>query len=216
MLNVSDIGSWKRPGCARTCVPRGHDLEAHEGYGFHLGLLAARVEPVRRVETGPLVVDLERIEVTVNGKPVHLTPTEMRLLMALAERAGRTVPYADLLAVLGPGFEDNTHPLRVNVVRLRARLGRAADLLETIFGFGYRLVLIAKGADVPRRVRYSGPSRLLPGQWSRRYKRCVCCGKKDSPHNAHGRCQRCRGRQTRWPHIGPCGAPPTADSEGAP
>ena len=80
--------------------------------------------------------------VEVGGRPVHLTPTEYRLLRHLAERPGVLVPHADLLvAVWGPGYRDDHHLLRVAIRNLRAKLATGAGghrYIETEYGLGYR------------------------------------------------------------------------------
>ncbi len=80
--------------------------------------------------------------VEVDGEPVHLTPTEHRLLRHLAERPGVLVPHAELLvAVWGSGYREDHHLLRVTIRNLRARLAAAAPgrrFIETEYGLGYR------------------------------------------------------------------------------
>ncbi len=77
------------------------------------------------------------------GSPVHLTPTEYRLLRHLAEHDGVLVSHGDLLvAAWGPGYRDDHHLLRVAIRNLRAKLGAAAPgrrFIETEYGLGYRL-----------------------------------------------------------------------------
>jgi two-component system, OmpR family, KDP operon response regulator KdpE len=80
--------------------------------------------------------------VEVDDRPVHLTPTEYRLLRHLAERPGVLVPHADLLvAVWGPGYRDDHHLLRATIRNLRAKLAARAGgrrYIETEYGLGYR------------------------------------------------------------------------------
>jgi two-component system, OmpR family, KDP operon response regulator KdpE len=76
------------------------------------------------------------------GEPVHLTPTEWRLLEILLRSPGQLVPSSRLLAqVWGPGFEHNSHYLRFHMARLRRKLEedppRPRHLL-TEPGMGYR------------------------------------------------------------------------------
>jgi two-component system KDP operon response regulator KdpE len=75
-------------------------------------------------------------------EPVHLTPTEWRLLEILLRSPGQLVPSSKLLAqVWGPGFEHNSHYLRFHMARLRRKLEedppRPKHLL-TEPGMGYR------------------------------------------------------------------------------
>ncbi len=75
-------------------------------------------------------------------EPVHLTPTEWRLLEILLRAPGQLVPSSRLLAqVWGPGYEHNAHYLRFHMARLRRKLEedppRPRHLL-TEPGMGYR------------------------------------------------------------------------------
>ena len=94
------------------------------------------------IERPGIRIDGRSHQVLVAGAPVHLTPTEYRLLRHLAERDGILVSRADLLvAVWGPGYRDAHHLLRVTVRNLRAKLGAAAParrFIETQYGLGYR------------------------------------------------------------------------------
>ena len=91
---------------------------------------------------GHCVVDLTAYQVTRKGEPVHLTPTEWRLLEILLRAPGQLVSSDKLLnAVWGPGFERSTHYLRFHMARLRRKLEddppRPRHLL-TEPGMGYR------------------------------------------------------------------------------
>jgi two-component system KDP operon response regulator KdpE len=94
------------------------------------------------IERPGLQIDGRSHHVQVAGSPVHLTPTEYRLLRHLAERDGVLVSHADLLsAVWGPGYRDDHHLLRVAIRNLRAKLAAAAPgrrFIETEYGLGYR------------------------------------------------------------------------------
>ena len=96
-----------------------------------------------RIEMGDLAIDLEAREVSRNGDPVHLTPIEFDLLRVLALHRGKLVTHRQLLnEVWGPGFETETHYLRVHVAHIRAKLEREPSrprYLVTEPGVGYRL-----------------------------------------------------------------------------
>ncbi len=96
-----------------------------------------------RFATGDLVLDFARRQVTVEGREVHLTPTEYEVLKYLAMHAGQVVTHRTLLrAVWGPAYEDEAHYLRVFIGQLRRKIepepGRPRFLL-TEPGIGYRL-----------------------------------------------------------------------------
>jgi two-component system, OmpR family, KDP operon response regulator KdpE len=95
------------------------------------------------VTTGAFAVDLAAGVVTRDGQQVRLTPTEYHLLEVLARHVGRLVPQQQLLReVWGPGYEKETHYLRVYVAQLRRKLEPDPSLpryLITEPGIGYRL-----------------------------------------------------------------------------
>jgi len=92
---------------------------------------------------GPLLIDYAQHLVTVNGREIPLTPTEYRLLACLGQNVGRTLTQEDiLLRVWGNGYQDEAHLLRVNVARLRGKLGEDADssrFVVTRPGVGYTM-----------------------------------------------------------------------------
>ncbi|HLO94136.1 MAG TPA: winged helix-turn-helix domain-containing protein, partial [Burkholderiaceae bacterium] len=96
-----------------------------------------------RYEADGLLVDLHAQRVWRDGVPVHLTPTEFKLLARLVRSAGQVVTHRALLAdVWGPEFTEHTHYLRLYMGQLRAKLeAEPADprLLLTEPGVGYRL-----------------------------------------------------------------------------
>jgi two-component system, OmpR family, KDP operon response regulator KdpE len=99
-------------------------------------------EPV--ITVGELEVDLEKREVRVAGKPVHLTPHEFELLRYFARHEGKLLTHRMILQeVWGPGYADSTNILHVNVSQLRRKIepdpARPRYLL-TEPGAGYRLV----------------------------------------------------------------------------
>jgi two-component system KDP operon response regulator KdpE len=93
---------------------------------------------------GEIDIDLAVPRVSRAGLPVHLTPTELRLLAALVRGAGRVLTHRQLLAdVWGAEFVDHTHYLRLYMAQLRAKLEAEPaepQLLLTEAGVGYRLV----------------------------------------------------------------------------
>jgi two-component system KDP operon response regulator KdpE len=95
------------------------------------------------LEAGPLRMDLERREATVDGHPVRLTPIEWRLLAFLATHAGKVLTHAQILReVWGPNASTQSHYVRVYMAELRKKLEADPSrprLLLTEPGVGYRL-----------------------------------------------------------------------------
>jgi two-component system phosphate regulon response regulator PhoB len=92
------------------------------------------------IHLGALEIDTAAHVVRVAGDPVDLTPTEFKLLLTLAERRGRVQARAHLLQTVWEAAPDiQTRTVDMHVQRLRAKLGPAGDLIETVRGFGYRI-----------------------------------------------------------------------------
>ena len=92
------------------------------------------------IAVGALHINRDTHVVTVDGKPVDLTPTEYKLLLMLAERRGRVQPRARLLADVWEAATDvQTRTVDMHVQRLRSKLGPVGELIETVRGFGYRI-----------------------------------------------------------------------------
>ena len=96
----------------------------------------------KRLITGDLDIDLENSSVTLRGAEISLSPTEFRLLEALAERDGKMVTRDNLLACIWNSLECETRTIDVHISRLRKKLddGRTPALtIQTQRGRGYRL-----------------------------------------------------------------------------
>ena len=100
---------------------------------------ATTLEPAK-LKTGPLMFDYERCEVRVRDKTVAFSRTEFKLLSVLAEKPGTVHSREKLLnEVWGYHNDTETRTVDMHVLRLREKLGAAADCLETVRGFGYRI-----------------------------------------------------------------------------
>ncbi len=121
---------------------------------FGMGELAARLGAVvRRYVTEPagallrfgdLEVDQALSLVTLNGNRIAMTPTEYKLLVALATNPAKLLTHQWILArVWGPGYGSESQYLRVYIRRLRAKLGddpTNARWIATEPGIGYRWI----------------------------------------------------------------------------
>jgi len=93
-----------------------------------------------RLSAGPITIDPARHEVRVNGKRVELTSLEFKLLRTLMQRRGRVQERDRLLNEVW-GYESviDTRTVDTHVRRLREKLGKAGEVVETVRGFGYRV-----------------------------------------------------------------------------
>ena len=97
----------------------------------------------RLLKAGDLTVDLDARRATVAGTVLDLTPSELEIVIALAERPGRVMSRMALLDRL-PGENNDTleRTIDVHVRNIRRKLGAVDGVtvrIETAFGAGYRL-----------------------------------------------------------------------------
>jgi two-component system response regulator MprA len=116
---------------------------------FQLAEVAARMRALlkraggeRAFEHAGLRLDPTAHEIAIDGHSVALTPTEFRLLAALAARPGETLSRRELVRAAWPDgaiVHDNT--LDVYAARLRRKLSQlpGAPVIGTVHGVGYRL-----------------------------------------------------------------------------
>ena len=98
-------------------------------------------DTVRPLAAGGVSLDTARHLVTVDGRPVELTPKEFDLLHTLLEAAGRVLSREHLLnRVWGYSRADEieSRTVDVHIRRLRAKLGAEERRITTIKGVGYR------------------------------------------------------------------------------
>ena len=98
--------------------------------------------PTRVALPGGVEIDLAGQQVTRDGEPLHLTPTEFALLRELVNDRGKVLTHAQLLRrVWGRGYETETEYVRVYVRRLRAKLETpdGPPLILTQPRVGYRI-----------------------------------------------------------------------------
>jgi DNA-binding response OmpR family regulator len=124
--------------------------------------LAARVHALLRrrrtgrpqsdvYDDGSVLVKFGSHEVSVDGVPVELTPTEFRLLAALVWHSGQTLSAEQLLELAwNDPFGVGPDRVKFGIMRLRRKLRQraaAASPIEVVRGFGYRYM--APSADLP-------------------------------------------------------------------
>lgn len=103
-----------------------------------------RARPGRRsIRIGDVVIDLDRRRVRRGSAEVQVTPTEFRLLEALATSPGRAFTRAELAErAFGHDHEALDRTIDVHVMNLRRKLEadtRRPRVIVTVFGIGYRL-----------------------------------------------------------------------------
>ena len=94
-----------------------------------------------KVHCHDLMIDHKQFIVTLKGEPVRLTATEFALLFYLARHPNQVFSRLQLLdAVWGYQHSGYEHTVNTHINRLRNKLcDSAGDLIETVWGVGYRL-----------------------------------------------------------------------------
>jgi DNA-binding response OmpR family regulator len=115
--------------------------------------------PADQIRVDELVISKSRGTVTLAGQAVHLTPTEYRLLVALASRP-REVLTRETLGQLVWGYQDlgTGHLIDVHIGRLRLKLrhaSRSGPVILTVRGKGYTIG--SESQDAPRDPEHGGP-----------------------------------------------------------
>ena len=97
----------------------------------------SEAEEVLRV--GSLQLDVPAHRVSLSGEDVALTATEFRLLHVLIERRDRVQTREQLLTDVWKYSADvDSRTVDTHIRRLRRKIGREADRIETVIGVGYR------------------------------------------------------------------------------
>jgi two-component system phosphate regulon response regulator PhoB len=100
---------------------------------------APKETPDPVLERAGIRLDRHRHQAVASGVSLDLTPIEFNLLACLMERPGRVLSRGQLLdRVWGADVFVTERTVDTHVKRLRSKLGRAADRIETIRGVGYR------------------------------------------------------------------------------
>jgi two-component system KDP operon response regulator KdpE len=93
-----------------------------------------------KIQIGELTIDLEARRVLIDESDLHLTRTEFAIMAVLASHLNGIVTHDELLIqVWGPEYRGSNHYLHTYLGRLRKKMGKFGDLLETVPGMGYNL-----------------------------------------------------------------------------
>ncbi len=115
---------------ARLRVAQRHQIEMSSG------------KTQTRIEIGDLVIDLAARRVVCEGRDIHLTPIEYKLLTTLAQHKGKVITHRQLLRdIWGPTHVESPHYLRIYMRALRNKIEREParpKYLLTEIGVGYR------------------------------------------------------------------------------
>lgn len=91
-----------------------------------------------------LTIDFEKHLVSVDGKDVHLTQIEFKIISLLAQNSGRVMTYDTIISnIWGPYADDDNSILRVNIAHIRRKLEQNPAEPQYVFteiGIGYRMI----------------------------------------------------------------------------
>ncbi len=113
--------------------------------------IAPQEPPAADRRFGDLVISFVRHEVRVGDRPVNLTPTEFRLLEAMAREPGRAFTRAELLdRVFGYDYDGIERTIDVHIMNLRRKIEPTPGqprFIVTVPGVGYRF----EGRETPEK-----------------------------------------------------------------
>ena len=129
----------------------GFDLGADEYVKkpFSIKALGARVRAIiqrtnptaamERLEEGGIVLDKSAHEVRINGNPVELSFKEFELLQYFMENEGIALSREKILNnVWNYDYYGDARTIDTHVKKLRAKLGEAGAMIQTVWGYGYK------------------------------------------------------------------------------
>lgn len=104
---------------------------------------ASFIDPASKIQKmafGPITVDLDMHIARVDGEAIELTRREFELLAYFLQNPRRVLSREKILQqVWGLEYLGESRTIDAHVRRVRAKLGEAASLIETVVGVGYRL-----------------------------------------------------------------------------
>lgn len=103
--------------------------------------------PLRRtrvLQAGPHTLALRGHDVLVDGQPVELTSRQVGVLSALVAASGNVLSRSELLTQAWADEPADEHAVEMTVTRLRAALGPAGTVVQTVIKRGYRLAAAAQ------------------------------------------------------------------------
>lgn len=104
------------------------------------------VHPPQKLQVGALMLDPNSYEITLDGEKLDLTRSEFRLMEALMANQGKVLSRESLIEqIQGEGVNVVGRTVDTHVFGLRKKLGKYADMIETIRGVGYRVKYVNPG-----------------------------------------------------------------------
>jgi len=110
----------------------------------HLRRTVRARKKIYSYNNGGLRINIENHEAFREGVPIILTPTEFRILVSLAENAGRVLSRDQLVnIVLGYDFEGYDRTIDAHVKNLRHKVetnSKSPEFIQTVYAMGYKFI----------------------------------------------------------------------------
>lgn len=101
-----------------------------------------QTEAISVIENKALKIDFEKQLVYNDGREIHLTKNEYRILALMFRQLGKVVTYQTLMTEVWGPYSDDSQTLRVNMSNIRKKIEKDTlkpEYLITEIGVGYRL-----------------------------------------------------------------------------
>lgn len=101
-----------------------------------------QIEAISVIENKALKIDFEKQLVYKDGREIHLTKNEYRILALMFRQLGKVVTYQTLMTEVWGPYSDDSQTLRVNMSNIRKKIEKDTlkpEYLITEIGVGYRL-----------------------------------------------------------------------------
>lgn len=101
-----------------------------------------QTEAISVIENKALKIDFEKQLVYKDGREIHLTKNEYRILALMFRQSGKVVTYQTLMTEVWGPYSDDSQTLRVNMSNIRKKIENDTlkpEYLITEIGVGYRL-----------------------------------------------------------------------------
>lgn len=101
-----------------------------------------QTEAISVIENKALKIDFEKQLVYKDGREIHLTKNEYRILALMFRQLGKVVTYQTLMTEVWGPYSDDSQTLRVNMSNIRKKIEKdtlKTEYLITEIGVGYRL-----------------------------------------------------------------------------
>lgn len=109
----------------------------------HASVAEETKNTVKKIINGDLCIDIEHHTVSKNGKEIHLTPNEYKIIQILGENMGKVLTHRSISQKVWGPFSNESRTLRVNMSNIRKKIEDnpvEPEYIITEIGIGYRML----------------------------------------------------------------------------